>query len=75
MCFFKKKEPKTVIESKFTMKQHVYFRRNGELMFGWIYEIKQGKDGKIIYDVQVGGQCPAVIHDLPEESLWVKKEK
>lgn len=74
MCFFKKKkqQPKAVINSKFKMGDFVSFHYRGELMFGYIYEIYATDDGKVLYDVQIGGQCPAVLYKLEEETLRLK---
>ena len=71
MCFFKKKKnkPQRVINSKFKVGDAVRFRHKDELTFGWIYEIRMNAQGHVIYDVQVGGQCPAILTDIPEEII------
>lgn len=75
MCFFKKKKAnKPVINSQFKVGDPVRFRHKDELTFGWIYEIKLGPNGKVIYDIQVGGQCPAVLKDIPEEILKLRED-
>lgn len=68
MCFFKKKK-KVEIPSRYHEGDLVYFRFRGERAFGYIYAIKQDAQGKVIYDVQIGGQCPAILKDIPEESV------
>ena len=73
--FKKKKKEEVIIDAKFPVGEFVYFRHRDELSFGWVYAIKKDPTGKILYDVQVGGQCPSVIYDLPEDKLWVKKDK
>ena len=73
--FKKKKKEEPITGNKFAIGDFVYFRRRDELTFGWIYAIKKDASGNIIYDVQVGGQCPAVLHDLPEDKLKLKTEE
>ena len=75
MCLFFKKKPKKIIpeNAKFSVGQLVHFRHRGELYFGFIYEIHYNPLGKIIYDIQVGGQCPAIIKEIPEEIIFIKK--
>ncbi len=69
MCFFKKKKVKEVIETKFVMGESVRFRYRGDLTYGWIYEIHAKKGMETLYDVQVGGQCPAILYNLKESEL------
>ncbi len=71
MCLSKlfKKKPKKVINSKFQVGNLVRFRYRNELTFGYVYEIKEDKDGNIIYDIQVGGQCPWFVYNLKEDEL------
>ena len=68
MCFFKKKKI-VVIETKFHKEDPVLFRHKGELYFGWIYEIYAKENQETIYDVQIGGQCPAIIKGIKESEL------
>ena len=72
--FKKKKKEEPITDGKFKMGDFVYFRYRGELAFGWIYGIKKDAQGNILYDVQLGGQCPSVIYDLPEDQLREKKQ-
>ena len=74
MCFFKKKK-KVEVVTKFKIGDPVRFRRRGELTFGWIYNVYPKDDGTAIYDVQVGGQCPAIIEGIKEEELTLREEK
>lgn len=73
MCFFKKKK-KEEINSLYKIGEQVKFRYRGELAFGWIYAVKKAEDGRTIYDVQLGGQCPAVLKDIEEDSLSLYKQ-
>ena len=68
MCFFKKKK-KPEIHSRYHKGDMVFFRFRGERAFGYVYDIKQNPDGKIRYDIQIGGQCPAILEDIAEESV------
>ena len=73
-CFFKRKQPVVVIESQFKMNDFVRFRdHKGELCFGYIYAIRLDDQNKVIYDIQVGGECPAIKSDIPEEVISLKK--
>lgn len=71
MCFKRKK--KEIINSRFKMGELVNFRYKDELTFGFIYKIKEDKDGSILYDIQIGGQCPAILYDIPEKGIWTRK--
>ena len=70
MCFKKKKKEPIIINSKYHIGENVRFRnRFGDFVYGVVSNIKQNKDGKILYDVQVGGECPYVKTDIPEEEV------
>ena len=73
MCLFKRK-PKKVIESKFHDGEYVRFRYRGELTTGWIYNIYENEGG-VIYDIQIGGQCPAILYGFKEEQLTSLEKK
>ena len=86
MCFFKRKQrkliekyssKKTELETNSTYKigQFVHFRYRDELYFGYVNWIYTGNDGTKIYDIQVGGQCPAIIKGIREEILFVIDNK
>lgn len=66
--FFKRKK-KWPSNAKYQKGDFVNFRRHGELYFGYIYEAKEVLYGKIIYTIQIGGQCPALIYDYKEEDI------
>lgn len=72
MCFFKKKA-KITINSKFSLGEFVYFHYRDELFHGFVYNIKQDVDGGVIYDIQIGGECPVVKKDIKEEKVFVRK--
>jgi len=66
---FKKKTPEPVIESKFQPGDRVYFKHRGDRTYGRIYRVFAGKDGEVLYDIQVGGQCPYFLYEMKEEVL------
>ena len=66
MCFFKKSTP---INSKYKVGDFVNFKFRNELTFGFIWKIYLGASNEGIYDIQVGGQCPAVIEGISEEKV------
>ena len=73
MCwFFKKKEKKPTFISKYSKGDFVNFKYRDELYFGWIWAIYQKEiEGlkTIVYDIQVGGQCPMVVRNIPENKI------
>lgn len=74
MCFFKKKKDNTKpeIDSKYQLGEMVRFRHKGEISPGYIYQIHQKEDG-IYYDIQIGGECPAIIEGVKEETVIPRK--
>ncbi len=73
MCFFKKKKGEPITGNKYALEQFVRFRYRGELSHGYIYAIKKSEDGHIIYDIQIGGECPAIIRGIGEEDIVKEK--
>ena len=43
--------------------------KRGELTNEYIYDIHQNSDGTITYDLQVGGECPVIYENVPEEKV------
>lgn len=73
MCFWKKKKAKIVIDSKYQIGDFVLFKnKKDEATSGYIYNVKQDGTG-VIYDIQIGGECPAILADIPEEKVIKKK--
>ena len=68
------KRKKKEIDSKFKKGDLVYFRYHDDLTFAYVYDIKE-KDGKVFYDVQLGGQCPSFLYDMKEEDLKLKEKR
>ena len=65
--FFKKK-PNYPINAKYKLSDFVNFRYRNELYFGYIYDAKEVQ-GKIVYTIQLGGQCPGFIENYREEDI------
>ena len=55
--------------AKYKENNCVSFRFRDDLAFGYIHDAKLGKDGKISYTIQLGGQCPALLYDFKEENI------
>lgn len=69
---FKKKYPAA---AKYKEKDFVNFYHRGEMRFGWIYDAKVDKSGAVSYTIQIGGQCPALLYDMPEgDIIGLKKD-
>lgn len=86
MCFYKKKQKKllekynsrkSIVEngSKFKIGQFVHFRYRDELYFGYVNWIYTDTNGNRVYDIQVGGQCPAIIKGIKEEIIFIIDKK
>ncbi len=72
--FFKKKK-KEDFESKYQVGEFVSFRFNGALSTGYIYARKKKDDGEVVYDVQLGGECPSIIENVKEEDIPFSRSK
>ena len=69
--FKKRKYP---VNAKYKKGDMINFRYRGELMFGYAYDAKE-EDGKIIYLIQTGGQCPGFIENFNEEDIIGLRKK
>ena len=65
---FKKKNKYTEI-AKYKDGDYVNFRYRNELYFGYIYDAKVDNENKVIYTIQIAGQCPALIYNYKEEDI------
>lgn len=74
MCFFKKKKKVVITNNKYQVGQFVSFRYKGEVCPGVIYDIKLDKDDNVIYDVQVGGECPFIVNNVEEKIIFIKNK-
>ena len=74
MCFFRKKKPKVLITgNKYEVGDLVKFRHRGDLDPGYIYEVKLDNNDEIIYDIQIGGECPTIIENVKEKDIVSRK--
>ena len=65
--FFKRKKKYPEI-AKYKENDYVNFRWRNELYFGYIYDAKI-INNKVVYTIQIAGQCPALIYDYEEENI------
>ncbi len=74
--FFRKKKNKYTppADNKYKLGEYVHFRYRDELFFGYVFYIYKDANNNTLYDVQVGGQCPAIIKGLKEDQLFIIKE-
>ena len=64
---FKKKYPAA---AKYQLKDRVNFYHRGEMRFAWVYDATVDKaSGAVVYTLQVGGQCPALIYNITESEI------
>lgn len=73
MCF--KKRKKYPQNAKYKKGDYVNFRFRNDLYFGYIFEAKENTQGKILYTIQIAGQCPALIKDYKEEDILGLRQK
>ena len=74
MCFFRKKKTVAItINSKYHVDDFVKFRHRGELDPGVIANVKLGPSGEVLYDIQIGGECPITVENVPEKDVILKR--
>lgn len=73
--FFFKKKPKFPEIAKYKEDDYVNFRWRNELYFGYIHDAKLTNEGKVVYTIQIAGQCPALLFDFKEEDIIGLKTK
>ena len=49
------------------------FKYRNDIMNGYIYKIYLSSSGEVMYDIQIGGECPAVINNIPEMEVVKKR--
>ena len=72
--FWKRKKEEPVIEAQFKDGDFIYFKRRGERTVGYVCKVYYGEDHEILYDVQVGGQCPYYWYGLKEDEIKLEKK-
>ena len=71
MCLFRKKKIKEIIlNSKFSKGEFVKFKYRGEIAPGYIHDVKKDSNNTILYDIQIGGECPAIINSVDEDLIY-----
>ena len=51
----------------------MFKNKRDEVTNGYIYHIYLSPNGEIMYDIQVGGECPAVLTEIPESKVVKRK--
>lgn len=64
-----KKKNKIEIIGKFKKGDFVRFRYNNELTFGFVWAAHYDIENRLVYTVQVGGQCPWFAEDVLESDI------
>lgn len=62
----REKYPET---AKYKIGDFVRFRHRGEVTHGFIYEARELDDGRILYTIQKGGECPSFVNDYDEKDI------
>ena len=65
----KKNKKKVVINSIYHLDDVVMFSYRGDMTTGYIYEISLDENGDVLYSIQIGGECPAVIPKIKEKDV------
>jgi len=73
MCLpFRKKEKGIFVSNaKFDVGDRVSFKHRGDRTIGHIYRVYAKEPSKVVYDIQVGGQCPYMLYEMDEEILTI----
>ena len=69
MCFFRKKV-KVEVNGKYQLGESVRFKYRGEVCPGYIYRVYLDNNDNVVYDVQIGGECPTIIVNIKEEEIF-----
>ena len=72
---FKRKKKKYPESAKYQLGDFVNFRYLNELYFGYIYDAEIDENDKIVYTIQIGGQCPQFINKYKEENIIGLKKR
>ena len=74
MCFFRKKV-RVQVNGKYQPGETIRFRYRGEVCPGYIYRVYLNDNGQVVYDVQIGGECPTIIVNIKEEEIFISSKK
>ena len=69
MCFFRKKV-KVEVNGKYQLGESVRFKYRDEVCPGYIYRVYLDNNDNVVYDVQIGGECPTIIVNIKEEEIF-----
>ena len=72
MCFKRKKKVIT-INSRYHKGDVVNFKYRNEICPGIIHDVSISHSGEIVYDIQIGGECPTVIRDIKDQDIFLRK--
>ena len=73
MCFFKKKKEKAIVSGgKYRLHDQVNFKYRGDIAPGCIEDVKYDENKNIVYDIQIGGECPAIVKNIKEEDIFLR---
>lgn len=72
MCFKRKKKVIT-INSRYHKGDVVNFKYRNEICPGIIYDVSISHSGEIVYDIQIGGECPTVIRYIKDQDIFLRK--
>ena len=74
MCWWKRKEKKQKqFPHSYKVGQRVNFKYRDDVVTGYIEKASLNKEGHVIYDIQIGGECPAIIYGVLEENIFTTK--
>ena len=73
MCWFKRKAKKKIqFDHSYNVGQRVNFKYRDDVVTGYIEKVSLDKEGNVIYDIQIGGECPATISNVPEKDIFYR---
>jgi len=69
MCFRKKEVIISCPEARFPLRSPVQVRVDGGLRVGFVISSKKDENGDIVYQINVGGECPFVLSNIKEKEI------
>ena len=71
MCLFKKRKIAKQVPSsyKYPLGSTVGFKHKGDFTRAYVYEVYLNDDGQVVYDLQLGGECPSIIKGIEESKI------
>lgn len=76
MCLFKrkKKEPEIQIDSEYKVGEIIKFKYRDDLAVGHVYRVKLDENNHIVYDIQLGGECPSFVYKVDSDKVVHKRK-